>query len=89
MFWGDGGIEPSYQGANMRVQRVNSSTIKRDRDSACSLPLPVSSLFLRWGQCRSGAGAATAAGCGEQVVGFGIVGIAHRISILVTVTKIE
>lgn len=89
MLWGDGGIETGHDGANVGVERIDGRAVKRDDDAASPLALTIPRLFLGWGQCRSGAGAATAAGCREQVGGGMIIGVAHRISILVTVTKIE
>jgi hypothetical protein len=61
----------------MTVERIDGRSVKRHSDAAGPLALAVSGLFLGWGQCRSCAGAATAAGCEELVVGLGIVGVAH------------
>lgn len=89
MLWGNRGIETCHDGANVGVERIDGRAVKRDDDAASPLALTIPRLFLGWGQCRSGAGAATAARYGEQVVGLGVVGVAHLISILVTVTEIE
>lgn len=79
----------SDQAPDMQLQRLNLLAAECDRYGADPQPFAVSGLFLGWGERLSGAGAATAAGCGEQVVGLGVIRVAHLEAFLVTVTKKE
>lgn len=85
----NGNLITTDQPPNMQLQRLDRLAAECDRYGADPLPFAVSGLFLGWGQRRSRAGAATATGSWKEVVGLGVVGIAHLISILVTVTKTE
>ena len=89
MLWGNRGVETCHEGPDMAIQRIDGRAVERDSYGASPLTLAVSGLFLGWGQCRSGTGAATAAGCREQVMCLGVVRVAHLEAFLVTVTKIE
>lgn len=77
MFRRNRGVETCHEGANVGVERIDGCSVKRHSDGADPLAGTIGGLFLGWGQCRSGAGAATAAGCREQVGGGMIIGVAH------------